>query len=66
MNKASTNLIKILEENNWYCLPNYNFKRSLDEEIEEVYYYNNTEGIKEVENYCKWCLNNLDLIKEIN
>lgn len=64
--KYSTVLMQLLEVNDFWFLPNYPFKLSLDEQIEEVYNNNDKKDIEELENYCYYCLTNLDLLLKEN
>lgn len=54
-------LLMFLEENDFNCLPNYPFEYSLDEMI----LCEDEELEKKVQEYCYWCLTNLEaVIKE--
>lgn len=64
--KYSTLLLDLLFVKDWSFLPNYPFNLSLDEYIEEVYNKNDLEEIRQLENYCKYCLDNLELLIQEN
>ena len=69
--KASLKLLDLLNERDYYILPKYPFKLSFDEVIANVYWYEDEpkdlEKLKrELEDYSKWCLDNLDLLEEVN
>lgn len=71
MEKSSSLLMDILYQKCWYLLPNYPFKYSLDEEIASAYFNDeeNAEELKkqqEIEEYCKYCLDNIHLLEELN
>lgn len=57
-------LLEFLYINNMYMLPNYPFKKSLDEEICEA--IENKIKIKELEEYCFYCLTHLEEVIKIN
>lgn len=64
--KYSELLMQILEINNYWFLPKYPFRESLDEYIEIAYSTEDKEMIEKLENYCHFCLTNLDLLVKEN